>query len=111
MREDPSYRSEQGETSIINQSQSHITTGSQPASPSWCQAPSGTSDQFFFLLEIIVRQLRVCYFVAPFLTRGRVRNLLLLLVLASAVTLGLPSLTRGRICVLSESVYSQSECT
>jgi hypothetical protein len=38
--------------------------------------PSGTCDQFFFLLEISFRQLRVFYFVAPFLTRGRVCNLL-----------------------------------
>jgi hypothetical protein len=51
---------------------------------------SGTCDQFFFLLEISFRQLRVCYFVAPSLTRGRVCNLLvqLLLGLARAVTLG-----------------------
>jgi hypothetical protein len=38
--------------------------------------PSGTSDQFFFLLEISFTQLWVCYFVAPSLTRGRVCNLL-----------------------------------
>jgi hypothetical protein len=38
--------------------------------------PSGTCDQFFFLLEIFFRQLHVCYFVAPSLTRGRVCNLL-----------------------------------
>jgi hypothetical protein len=38
--------------------------------------PSGTRDQFFFLLEISFRQLRVCYFVAPSLTRGRGFNLL-----------------------------------
>jgi hypothetical protein len=52
--------------------------------------PSGTFDQFFFLLEIPFRHLRVCYFVAPSLTRGRVCNLLvqLLLGLARAVTLG-----------------------
>jgi hypothetical protein len=50
--------------------------------------PSGTRDQFFFLLEIFFRQLRACYFVEPSLTRGRVCNLLLLLVLASAVPLG-----------------------
>jgi hypothetical protein len=50
--------------------------------------PSGTRDQFLFLLEILFRQLRVCYFVAPPLTRGRVCNLLLLLVLASTVRLG-----------------------
>jgi hypothetical protein len=37
--------------------------------------------QFFFVLEIVIRQLWVCYFVAPSLTRGRVCNLLLLLVL------------------------------
>jgi hypothetical protein len=38
--------------------------------------PSGTRDQFFFLLETSFRQLRVCYFVAPSLTRWRVCNLL-----------------------------------
>jgi hypothetical protein len=38
--------------------------------------PSGTCDRFFFLLEISFRQLRVCYFVAPSLTRVRVCNLL-----------------------------------
>jgi hypothetical protein len=36
--------------------------------------PSGTRDQFFFLLGIFFRQLRVCYFVVPSLTRGRVCN-------------------------------------
>jgi hypothetical protein len=41
---------------------------------------SGTRDQFFFFLEIFFRQLRVCYFVAPSLTRRRVCNILLLLV-------------------------------
>jgi hypothetical protein len=53
--------------------------------------PSGTRGQFFFLLEIFFRQLRVCYFVAPSLTRGRVFNLMLLLVLASTVPLGYES--------------------
>jgi hypothetical protein len=38
--------------------------------------PSGTCDQFFFLFEISIRQLRLCYVVAPSLTRGRVCNLL-----------------------------------
>jgi hypothetical protein len=38
--------------------------------------PSGTRDQFFFLLEISFRQLGVYYFVAPSLTRGRVCSLL-----------------------------------
>jgi hypothetical protein len=49
--------------------------------------PSGTRDQFFFLIEIFFRQLRVCYFVALSLTRGG----LLLLVLASTVPLQLES--------------------
>jgi hypothetical protein len=38
--------------------------------------PYGTSDQFFFLLEIFFKQLQFCYFVAPSLTRGRVCNVL-----------------------------------
>jgi hypothetical protein len=38
--------------------------------------PSGTRDQFFFLLEIFFRQLCVCYFVTPSLTRERVCNIL-----------------------------------
>jgi hypothetical protein len=50
--------------------------------------PSGALDQFFFLLEIFFRQLRVCYFVAPSRQRGRVCKLLLLLAPTSAVLLG-----------------------
>jgi hypothetical protein len=38
--------------------------------------PSGTRDQFFYHLEISFRQMRVCYFVSPSLTRGWVCNLL-----------------------------------
>jgi hypothetical protein len=38
--------------------------------------PSGTCDQFFVLLEISFRPLRVCNFVAPSLTRGWICNLL-----------------------------------
>jgi hypothetical protein len=49
--------------------------------------PSGTCDQFVFLLEVSFIKLRVCNFVAPTLTRGRVCNLLLFLVLASEVIL------------------------
>jgi hypothetical protein len=41
--------------------------------------------QFFFLFEIFFRHLRIFYFVAPSLTGGWVCNLLLLLVLASAL--------------------------
>jgi hypothetical protein len=36
----------------------------------------GPVTNFFSLLEIFFRQLRICYFVAPSLTRGRVCNLL-----------------------------------
>jgi hypothetical protein len=38
--------------------------------------PSGTREQYFFLFKILFRQLQVCYFVAPSLTRGRVCNIL-----------------------------------
>jgi hypothetical protein len=64
-------------------------TVSRPVCPG-VRRPSGTDDQFFFLLEIAFRQLRICYFVEPSLTRERVCNLLvqLLLGLARAVTLG-----------------------
>jgi hypothetical protein len=49
--------------------------------------PSGAYDQIF----IIVRLLRVCWCGALSLTRGRICNLLLLLVLASAVIFGFES--------------------
>jgi hypothetical protein len=50
----------------------------------------GHATNFSFSLKFPFRHLRVCYFVAPSLTRGRVCNLLvqLLLGLARAVTLG-----------------------
>jgi hypothetical protein len=44
-------------------------TVSRPVCPG-VRRPSGTCDQFFFLLEISFRQLLVCYFVVPSLTRG-----------------------------------------
>jgi hypothetical protein len=49
-------------------------TVSRPVCPG-VRRPSGTCNQFFFPLEISFRQLRLCYFVAPSLTRGRVCNL------------------------------------
>jgi hypothetical protein len=73
---------------FVCQSQSYLATDGQSASLSWCHATIRARDQFFFLLEIFFRELRVCYFVAPSLTRGPACNLVLLLVLASAVTLG-----------------------
>jgi hypothetical protein len=61
--------------------------------------PSGAYDQIL----IIVWQLRVCWFGAPSLTRGRVCRLQLLLALASAVIFGSESpRTRGHI-LLSQS--------
>jgi hypothetical protein len=54
---------------------------------------SATSDQSFFLLEIFFRQLRVCYFVAPYLTRGRMCNLVSLLFLVSFNTTRTPQKT------------------
>jgi hypothetical protein len=48
--------------------------------------PSGTRDQFFFLLEIFFRQLRVCYFIAHSLTRGRFCNLLYIRVYINTYT-------------------------
>jgi hypothetical protein len=49
--------------------------------------PSGTRDQFFFLLEFFLQTVAVRYLVASSLTRERVCNFLLLLVPASAVSL------------------------
>jgi hypothetical protein len=50
-------------------------TFSRPVCPG-VMRPSGTFDQFFFRHEIFCRQLRLCCFVAPSLTRRRVCNLL-----------------------------------
>jgi hypothetical protein len=69
-----------------NQSRSYIAV-SRPVHLG-VRHPSGTSDQIFFLFEIFFRELQVCHFVAPSLTRGRLCNLLLLLVLASAMPVG-----------------------
>jgi hypothetical protein len=75
-------------------------TISRPVCPG-VRCPSGTCDQFFFLLEISFRQLRVRYFVAPSLTRGWVCNLLynsFWACLARAVTVGSKSRrTHGHI--------------
>jgi hypothetical protein len=56
---------------------------SRPVCPGF-RRPLGTRDQLFFLLEISFRQLRHCYFVSPSLTRGRVCNLLVQLLLGLA---------------------------
>jgi hypothetical protein len=86
----------------VGYSQSYLTTDGQSASLSWCQVNFRARDQFFFLLEIFCRQLQVCYFVAPSLTRGRVCNLLLLLVLAIAVPLWCESLGTQDHILLSQ---------
>jgi hypothetical protein len=64
-----------------------LTVG-QSVSNSWCRAPSGPRDQIY----IALRQLRSCFCGAPYLTRGRVCILYMLLALASAVFLGSESL-------------------
>jgi hypothetical protein len=69
--------------------------------------PSWTRDRFFFILEISFRRLRVCYFVVPSLTRGRVHNLLvqLLLVLPDQSLLGRsPAELRPYFTVSSETL-------
>jgi hypothetical protein len=73
--------------------------------------PSGTRDQFFFLLEIFFRHMRFSNFVAPSLTRGRVCNLLvqLLLGLARAVTLGTKSRRTNDHILLSHLRLPQPE--
>jgi hypothetical protein len=87
-----------GTNSVQSQIQSYLTTESQSASLSWCQTTIRARDQFLLLLEIFLRQLRVCYFVAPSLTRGGSCTLLLLLGIASAVALGSESRwTQGHI--------------
>jgi hypothetical protein len=57
-------------------------------SKSWCRAPSGAHYQIFITLW----ELRSCFSGAPFLTRGRVCLLYMILVLASVVFLGSDSL-------------------
>jgi hypothetical protein len=66
---------------IASESESYVTTDGQSASVSWNKAPIwGLRPDF-----IIVWQLRVYWFGAPSLTRGRVCRLQLPLALASAV--------------------------
>jgi hypothetical protein len=78
----------------FSQSQSYLrqTVGQSALVSGHNQGPY----QLFFLLEIFLRQYRVCYFMVPALTRGLVCNLLLLLSVASAVRLEFE--TRGTQC-------------
>jgi hypothetical protein len=48
-------------------------TVSRPVRPG-VRGPSRISDQFVFVFEIFFRQMRVCYFVEPSLTRGRAKG-------------------------------------
>jgi hypothetical protein len=70
-------------TAWESQHQNYITTDGQSVSQSGCQVLPVTQGQIFYYC-----QLPVCYYGTPSLTRGRVCNLQLLLVLASAVILG-----------------------
>jgi hypothetical protein len=56
-----------------NQSQSHITTDSQSAIPSWCQAPIWDPQPIFPhpLLDYVFRQFLICWCGKPSLTRSR----------------------------------------
>jgi hypothetical protein len=90
-------------------------TDSQSASPSWCQAPIWDPRPIFLSHFDFLLDSNCLLFLAPYLTRGRVCNLLLLLVLASAVTLG-PALSDERsglsfVSLLPVSLYNQSLCT
>jgi hypothetical protein len=59
-------------SNFLSQRQSYITTNSQSASPSWCQASIWDPRPIFPLLSLIIfRQLRVSWYGAPSLTRGR----------------------------------------
>jgi hypothetical protein len=64
----------------LSQSQSHITTDGQSVCLSWCRAPSGAHDQIFVQFD------SYC------LVHGRA-----------------PSLTKGWVCLVSESVNSHSQ--
>jgi hypothetical protein len=73
-----------------NQSQCYVMTDGQLASlPSWAQ------DKIF----VTVRQLRVCWCGAPFLTRGVVWHIILLLALNSAVIPG------SKSCGTHDNIY------
>jgi hypothetical protein len=78
------------------------------ASLSWCEATIRVRDEFFFILEIFHRKLRV-FFVAPSLTRGRVCCLLLLLGLARAVPLVSESRRTQNHILLSSRIYIPQE--
>jgi hypothetical protein len=69
------------------ESESYVTTDGQSASLSWYKAPIRAYDQIFIAVRNTeyVGQLRVCWYEALSLTRGRVCRLQLLLALASAL--------------------------
>jgi hypothetical protein len=68
---------------------SYIRTGGQSASLSWCQVPILDPRPVFLLLSLIMfRQLRVCWYGAPSLTRSRVCSFQLLLGLDIRIFLG-----------------------
>jgi hypothetical protein len=97
-----------GDCQLESESESYVTTDSQSVSLSWYKAPIWAYDQIFIAIRNTeyVGQLRVCWYGALSLTRGRVCRLQLLLVLASAVILGSESLgTRDHIYCLRFETY------
>jgi hypothetical protein len=75
-------------TNGMSKSKSHYDRQSVGQSVLVSDAHLGPGTNSSFSLRFSFRQLQVCYFVAPSLTRGCICNLLLLLVQASAVPLG-----------------------
>jgi hypothetical protein len=58
---------------LQSQSQHYIMTASQSASLSWCQAPIWDPRQNFLKFSLIIfTQLRICWYGAPSLKRGRI---------------------------------------
>jgi hypothetical protein len=85
-------------TASYCQSRSHIATDSQSISKYWCRAPSGAHDQIFDTLW----QLRLFFFGMPFLMRGWICLLYMLLALASIVFIGSDSLGTRDHTLLSQ---------
>jgi hypothetical protein len=82
----------------FKKSQSQIATDGQSVSKSWCRAPSAAHDPIFITLW----QLRSCFCGVPSLTRGRVCLSYMMLVVASVVLLGSECLGTRYYLLLSQ---------